>query len=64
MFSVEETLPDGRRRALSVRAVPAESSGPVRFAVGRTTGSAPAVPTPRPPVDDLVVIARAVGVIA
>lgn len=58
MLSVEEQMTDGRVRVLRARAVPAESHGPIRFAAG--------VVRPRgvvgEPGDDLLVIARAVGV--
>lgn len=67
MLSVEESLPDGRRRSLTARAVPADvASGPVRFAVGMTSGRTPRpmIPAPRPPADDLLALAVAVGVIA
>lgn len=63
MFSVEKTLPDGRRRAVTVRPVPAGTSGPVRFAVGSVSGR-PEIPAPRPPADDLLALAVAVGVMA
>ncbi|MBV9026450.1 MAG: hypothetical protein JO362_22255 [Streptomycetaceae bacterium] len=64
MLSVEETLSDGRRRVLDVRAVPTDAAGPVRFAVGRYSRPRPLVPAPRPPADDLLAVAVAVGVVA
>ena len=65
MLRVVEQLPDGQQRVLTVRAVPADASGPVRFAVGRWSGRVPrpVVPAPRPPVDDLLAVAFAVGVV-
>ncbi|MEV6672873.1 hypothetical protein [Streptomyces sp. NPDC051162] len=63
MLSVEETTPDGRRRVLMVRAVPADSAGPVRFAVGRVSARAPRTLVPAA-ADDLLVIAYAVGVVS
>jgi hypothetical protein len=63
MLSVEETFPDGRRRELDVRAVPTDTAGPVRFAVGRWSRvPRPVVPALLPPVDDLVALAVAVEV--
>jgi hypothetical protein len=62
VLSVEEALPDGRRRVLDVREVPADTAGPVRFAMGRY--SRPPASAPRPPADDLLAVAFAVGVVA
>jgi hypothetical protein len=63
MFSVEETTPDGRRRTLAARPVPADASGPVRVAVGSISGR-PVIPAPRKPADDMEALAVAVGVMA
>ncbi|GAA2105686.1 hypothetical protein GCM10009801_81910 [Streptomyces albiaxialis] len=63
MLRVEERSLSGRECVLTARAVPASSSGPVRFAVGRIAGR-PAVPAPRPPLDDeLCALALSVGVL-
>jgi len=60
MLRVDERSSGGRECVLTARAVPACTSEPVRFAVGRI---AP-VPAPRPPVDDeLCALAVAVGVV-
>ncbi|MFI9041635.1 hypothetical protein [Streptomyces sp. NPDC053726] len=63
MFSVEETLADGRRLALTARVVPAGTSGRARVGVG-SVSARPLIPAPRLPADDLVALAVAVGVLA
>lgn len=63
MLSVEESTVDGRRRTLTARPVPPDSSsGPVRFAVGSISGRPPVIPAPRKPADDVEALAVAVGV--
>ncbi|MGW2255118.1 hypothetical protein ACWCXH_33775 [Kitasatospora sp. NPDC001660] len=64
MVRVVDVAPSGRRRELAVEAVPAGSAGPVRFAVGRwSTPERSTVPAPRPPADELVVVANVLGVL-
>jgi hypothetical protein len=57
-------MPTAGDRELVVK--PCRSTGPVRIAVGRWTGTRGAVApvsAPRPPVDDLLAVASVVGVL-
>ncbi|MEU7230050.1 hypothetical protein [Streptomyces chrestomyceticus] len=62
MLRVEQRRPDGRTSLLMARAVPAETVGPVRIAVGHLTGR-PSASAPRPTADDSCALALAVGVL-
>jgi hypothetical protein len=66
MYSVVGTSSDGRIRMLKACARPVDGPlEPMLLAVGRISGRAPRplVPAPRPPADDLLALALAVGVV-
>jgi len=65
MVRVKEAAPSGRRCVLVAESVPVGVAGPVRFAVGRWSGSDGSLAAvQRSGAEDLVALASAVGVMS